>query len=275
MNGTAIGTINANSTTDSAINISLPTIGAANTTIQVNGTAVGTINANATAASAIDVSVPTAISQLATSTQMAAIDSGVNSTVVSQVTVNTNEITAINSVIPSAATSSNQLADKNFVNSSISTNTANFIGTFNSVAELEAYTGTVTNNDYAFVISTDTAGNTVYNRYKYNSTTPEWLFEYALNNSSFTSDQWAAINSNVTTVIVSQVTVNASNITSLQTSKQDALTAGSGISISGNTISTTATIDASLSTSSTNAVENRAVTNALNNKITFIDWTVS
>ena len=111
-----------------------------------------------------------------------------------------SEITDINSKIPAQASSSNQLADKNFVNSSIATNTANFIGTFNSVADLEAYSGTVTNNDYAFVIGTDGDGNTVYNRYKYTTaTTPaSWVFEYALNNSSFTANQWASINSGVT-----------------------------------------------------------------------------
>ena len=112
---------------------------------------------------------------------------------------NATAISTINGKIPSQATSSNQLADKAFVNSSISTNTANFIGTFQSVAELEAYSGTKTNNDYAFVETTDTAGNTFYDRYKYNSTTQEWVFEYELNNSSFTAAQWAAINSGCTT----------------------------------------------------------------------------
>jgi hypothetical protein len=86
----------------------------------------------------------------------------------------------------------------NFVNSSIATNTAYFIGTFASVAELEAYTGTVTNNDYAFVTSTDSAGNTLYNRYKYNAATQTWSFEYAVNNTAFTAAQWAAIQSGMT-----------------------------------------------------------------------------
>lgn len=107
-------------------------------------------------------------------------------------------ISAITDLIPQDATSSNQLADKSFVNSSISSNTANFIGTFSSVSDLENYSGTVTNNDYAFVTSTDSAGNTIYNRYKYNSTTQTWNFEYAINNSSFTSSQWSAINSGIT-----------------------------------------------------------------------------
>ena len=114
-----------------------------------------------------------------------------------------NDISDINSLIPTQATSSNQLADKSFVNSSIATNTANFIGTFNSVAELEAYSGTLTNNDYAFVRTTDIAGNTLYDRYKWNGT--EWLFEYELNNSSFTAQQWAAINSGITSDLVGDI----------------------------------------------------------------------
>lgn len=123
----------------------------------------------------------------------------------------------VSPLVPSQASASNKLADKNFVNSSISTNTANFIGTFNSVADLEAYSGTVTNNDYAFVVGTDAAGNTVYNRYKYTTaTTPaSWVFEYALNNSSFTSDQWAAINSGATTTNIGQIATNTNDITTI------------------------------------------------------------
>lgn len=114
-------------------------------------------------------------------------------------------------------TSENAVQNKaiyNFVNSSVSTNTANFIGTFNSVADLEAYSGTVTNNDYAFVIGTDTAGNTVYNRYKYNGTA--WAFEYALNNSSFTAAQWATIQSGLTSADKTQIGTNTNNISTLQ-----------------------------------------------------------
>ena len=70
-----------------------------------------------------------------------------------QISTNQTDISAINEKIPSEASSSNQLADKAFVNSSIATNTANFIGTFSNVSELESYTGTITNNDYAFVIN--------------------------------------------------------------------------------------------------------------------------
>ena len=114
-------------------------------------------------------------------------------------------------------TSENAVQNKaiyNFVNSSVSTNTANFIGTFNSVSDLEAYSGTVTNNDYAFVVGTDTAGNTVYNRYKYNGTA--WAFEYALNNSSFTAAQWATIQSGLTSADKTQIGTNTGDISTLQ-----------------------------------------------------------
>lgn len=103
-----------------------------------------------------------------------------------------------------------------FVNSSVANNTAYFKGTYNSIAELENITD-ATNNDYAFVVSVDTNGNIVYNRYKYNSN--EWLFEYALNNSSFTANQWETINSGIT----------SADIQNLQDSKVDKVT-GKGLS---------------------------------------------
>lgn len=119
-----------------------------------------------------------------------------------------------------------------FVNSSIATNTANYISNngepFTSVEELEAYTGTVTNNDYAFVTGTDDAGNTYYDRYKatVSGSTVTWALEYRLNNSSFTAAQWAAINSGVT-----------SDKANYWDGKQDALTAGDNVTINENTIS--------------------------------------
>lgn len=115
------------------------------------------------------------------------------------------DIADINAKIPAQASAQNQLADKDFVDSSIATNTAYFIGTFNSVAELNAYTGTKTNNDYAFVQSMDAAGNTIFKRYKWNGTA--WLYEYELNNSSFTANQWAAINSGATASQIARIRV--------------------------------------------------------------------
>ena len=118
-------------------------------------------------------------------------------------------IDAIVAKIPSAATAQNQLADKAFVNSSIASNTGSLITDngqpWSSLADLEAYSGTLHNNDYAFVVTTDQQGNTIYNRYKYNASTQTWGFEYALNNSSFTAAQFAAINSGITAALVTKL----------------------------------------------------------------------
>lgn len=124
--------------------------------------------------------------------------------------------------VPAQASKTNKLADKDFVNSSISTATATFKGTYNSVAELEQVTADA--NDYAFVISTDSAGNTVYNRYKYSN--GSWLFEYALNNSSFTAAQWAAINSAITSGDVEKLAALPTKVQldALFAAKQDTLT---------------------------------------------------
>lgn len=103
----------------------------------------------------------------------------------------------IGNLIPAEASASNKLADKDFVNSSIATQTSTFQGTYESVGDLPT-TG-VDNNDYAYVVTTDSAGNTLYNRYKFNGTT--WEFEYSLNNSSFTAAEWAAIQSGMTAAL--------------------------------------------------------------------------
>ena len=107
-----------------------------------------------------------------------------------------NSIDTINSKIPSQATEDNQLADKDFVNSSIATNTANFIGTFTDINELKRQTAT--NNDYAYYQTVDSAGNTLFERWKYKASTSAWTYEYTLNNSSFTADEWASIQSGIT-----------------------------------------------------------------------------
>ena len=111
----------------------------------------------------------------------------------------------VNAKIPAQANPENQLADKDFVNSSIATNTANFIGTFDSVDALNSYSGTLTNNDYAFVTSVDEAGNTLYSRHKYNEEERLWKFEYALNNTGFTAEQMAAINSGATRELIDKL----------------------------------------------------------------------
>lgn len=107
-------------------------------------------------------------------------------------------VTAVEGKIPAQASAENQLADKAFVNSSISTATATFRGTFESLEALKA--AEADKNDYAFWVHKDEDGNTCYDKYTYDGA--EWKFEYRLNNSSFTAAQWAAINSGVTADVI-------------------------------------------------------------------------
>ena len=125
-------------------------------------------------------------------------------------------IQSICELIPAAASCTNQLADKNWVNSSISTNTANFMGTYTDVACLPT-TG-VTNNDYAFVTCCDSCTGTItYDRYKWTSSDCQWHCEYSLNTSGFTADQLEAINSGITCTLVGKITdVRDSRITICQ-----------------------------------------------------------
>ena len=132
-------------------------------------------------------------------------------------------IDTINGKIPAAASQQNQLADKQFVNSSIQTATADFKGTFNSKGELDQVTANA--NDYAYVVGKDAEGNTVYSRYKWVDG-QGWVFEYNLNNSSFTAAQWAAIQSGITAILVQKLDALPTYQALMQLigTKQDALT---------------------------------------------------
>ena len=117
--------------------------------------------------------------------------------------------------IPSQASATNQLADKDFVNSTVSTETATFRGTSTTDLTEEQFLTwanslTKDKNDYVYWNTKDSDGNTLYKRYKYNGTT--WTYEYTLNNSSFTSDQWAAINSGIDSNKVGEIGQGGVNI---------------------------------------------------------------
>jgi len=133
------------------------------------------------------------------------------------------------SKVPSQTyTSGNELADKTFVNSSIATNTANFLGTLDVVADLGLFYGaatsavvsalnshtfsaTKTNNDYTFVINKDSSNHFIYQRYKWVTDNSTFAYEYTLNNSSFTANQWSAINSGITAVLLSSYNTHLNN----------------------------------------------------------------
>lgn len=157
-----------------------------------------------------------------------------------------DRVTAIEGKIPSAASSSNQLADKNFVNSSIATASATHQGTYNLVTDLGLTVSATTsqvaaaiatkmtalgktpdNNDYVFVqvpTGNDTPTEIArIDRYKYNGS--EWGFEYSLNNSGFTAAQWAAINSGITSADVTKLSAlpTDSELAALFAGKQDVI----------------------------------------------------
>lgn len=124
------------------------------------------------------------------------------------------------SVDPTSTTdylSAKAVAD--FVNSSVATNTANFLGNFSLTdlgltypatdvqiaAALNSYTWptgvTPTNNDYVYVEIQDPQTSGVddkVERFKFSSLLASWGYEYTLNNSSFTAAEIAAIDSGIT-----------------------------------------------------------------------------
>ena len=134
------------------------------------------------------------------------------------------DIDDINAKIPAAASPQNQLADREFVNSSIASNTGNLQGNYNLVTDLgltvaatDTEIGTALaskianpgNNDYCFVgvpVNDQTPDEiSVTKRFKYNLTQQKWLYEYSLNNSTFTAAQFDAINSGITAVLVAKL----------------------------------------------------------------------
>lgn len=139
-------------------------------------------------------------------------------------------LTAITGVIPSEATSSNKLADKNYVNDGINSVTAYYItknangDQFATYAELNAattfYSGwvqrTPTRNDYCIVQADENHDNAT-TRYIYNAS---WEYQYTVNETALTTAQLNALNSGITAAKVSTYDGYASTISW----KQDALT---------------------------------------------------
>ena len=141
------------------------------------------------------------------------------------------DVATINWKIPSAATSSNQLADKNYVNDSINSITAYYItknaqgDQFATYAELSSattfYSGWVvrvpTRNDYCIVQADENHDNAT-TRYIYQNN--QWEYQYTVNETALTTAQLNALNSWITAAKVSTYDGYASTIAW----KQDALT---------------------------------------------------
>ena len=175
----------------------------------------------------------------------------INLSIIPNVEELNSKIQAIQDLIPLTASLENPLADQGFVNSSIQTATAYFRGDWATWADVptdpELYpvdaTGnhTPTTNDYMVVIADEQTNGGTW-RYKYTGLWSEqgkdgWHAEYQVNETPLTAAQLAALNSGVTAQAVSDIATNKAAVANLQTSKQNKLTAGTGITIEGDTIS--------------------------------------
>ena len=160
---------------------------------------------------------------------------------ISAITGLQEELDGINAKIPAQASATNQLADKDFVNSSIENVAAYYItkdaagNPFATKAELDAatvfYSGgqirVPTRNDYTVVLHDESkeieeTGEQPTTRYLYDN---GWSYQYIVNNSGLTADQWKAVNSGATAEIIESVA-----------NKQDKLTAGARISIDSDNV---------------------------------------
>lgn len=160
------------------------------------------------------------------------------------------EIENIQEVIPSQASSSNQLADKSFVNSTVQTSTANFRGNWANWASVpmnadeypEDYLGETTpsTNDYMVVQDATGYGVTYVGtwRFKYSglwSTDGRngWHPEYQVNETPLTSAQLQALNSGITASKVSQYDNYESAIADIEgdlSTKQEEITSSNKLS---------------------------------------------
>lgn len=256
-NGTTVNTFTSNATSNVTANITVPTTTNELTnnsgfiTKSVNNldnyTLTSSLATVATSGSYTDLSNKPTLNDFTTTTQRNAINSGITSALVTQIGTNQSDISTINGKIPNAATSSNQLADKEFVNSSINNIAAYYItsnstgSAFTTHAALIAgpyyYDGSIrtpTKNDYA-IVTADEDHDNACTRYLY--TGSQWAFQYTVNESPMTQAQLNAINSGITSTKVGNYDSHLNNSTIHVTSsdkttwsgKQDALVSGTNI----------------------------------------------
>lgn len=130
------------------------------------------------------------------SAQLSAVNSGIDSVKVAQIGINQSNISTINGKIPSQASSTNQLADKDFVNSSINALAAFYItrdaqgDNFNTYSQLSNattfYSGgqarIPTQNDYTYVRWDESKGTQV-SGYSSFTTTDQYIGYYVIYNN--------------------------------------------------------------------------------------------
>lgn len=139
-----------------------------------------------------------------------------------QIGTNADDIDAIEEKIPAAASTSNQLADKQFVTDSITQGTAIFRGSYATKAALDAVAWQtsdstadhfVSNNDYAVVLDDESHDNECW-RYIYviAEGSGAWTAQYRINEAPMTQAQLDALNSGITAAGVTAIGTNTSDI---------------------------------------------------------------
>ena len=142
-----------------------------------------------------------------------------------------NRIDSIDELIPVEASSSNKLADKEFVVDKIKTYGASFRGSWATWASVPTNPNlypedadgnrTPDANDYMIVVADETQDGGTW-KYVYTGvwTTDEksgWKAEYEIEKSPFTPEQQAAIDSGITSALVGQITTNENDISDINT----------------------------------------------------------
>lgn len=235
------GYYNGSSWIYSILTSEIPTVNNSTITIQKNGTTVESFTLNQATGETINITVPTqasdvgalpsstTINDLTSTAQQNALNSGITSSLVTQIGTNQTDISTINGKIPSEASSSNKLADKQYVDNAISTNTADFDGSWATYSAIPSTVAGFTNenlpapsnNNYLVVLEDETQDGGTW-RYKYvddggSYDKANWAVEYEINETPFTQTQLDAINSGANTTNIGQIATNTSDISTINT----------------------------------------------------------
>lgn len=185
-NGTAIGTINANATSASYIDISVPTtatevgalpsstiIGDGAVIFQKNGTALGTITANQTSTTTVNYTIPTTASDIGALPDTTTIGDGtttiqVNGTSVGTITANQTTSGNINIPVPPA-----QTVDQTY--NASSTNAQSGVAVAEAIANgKEIFIAEYNVTSYSDISTAYNAGKAIY--CKYTSTNHQYFY---------------------------------------------------------------------------------------------------
>lgn len=160
-----------------------------------------------------------------TAEQLDAVNSGATVALVGKITTNETAIGGIEAKIPAQANTENQLADKDFVNSSINAMAADFVAYDANNANFPTKAALLTSkkwyhsgaefipqkNDYLVVLADESEGGKqtrylVVNDFKANTapTTTDIQLQYVINDAPFTAAQNASISSGITASKVAQ-----------------------------------------------------------------------